>query len=292
MLRLPSEFVRVGLVAAAALGVVACGGGSDGDATEPVDSSVVSVVIADDEPSNSETADGDGSVTDVGEDENTDDVVGDVDGGDGDTGGAVFPRDVEHALGVAPVAEQPIRVVALDGSLVDAVQALELSAIAPTIMTESAGGGWKDSIRLAAEATGREALGDELVADFEDRAARIGADINAAADNPEISIVRVVDVIRLYNPVSFSGTVFEDAGLARPESQRNRDDFVFYTVFGDPAVEAAVEDIQAGPLWSRLGAVERGDVHRVDDDAWMSGVGLFGAQIILDDLAAVFGVDP
>ncbi|MEM9748841.1 MAG: ABC transporter substrate-binding protein [Actinomycetota bacterium] len=283
-----------------------------------------------------------------------------------------FPRTVTHALGETTIPEAPLRIVALDGSLVDAVLALELdligyttfrdpegdlpayfgdaltefaaeadwvgdltapnleeiallqpdlilsaavrhegiydqlSQIAPTVLTESAGGGWKDSIRLAAEATGRDELAETLLTGFESRAADLGAAINEAAGDPEISVVRVVDVIRLYNPVSFSGTVLEDAGLARPESQRSTDDFitiiseeeldladgdvVIYTVFDDPAVEDAVADLQAGPLWETLGAVQRGDVHRVSDEEWMSGVGLFGAQIILDDLAEIFGV--
>ncbi|MEM9042303.1 MAG: ABC transporter substrate-binding protein, partial [Actinomycetota bacterium] len=284
----------------------------------------------------------------------------------------LFPRTVTHALGETTIPDAPLRIVALDGSLVDAVLALELeligyttfrdpegdlpayfgdaltefaddadwvgdltapnleeiallqpdlilsaavrhegiydqlSQIAPTVLTESAGAGWKDSIRLAGEATGRDELAETLLTDFETRAADIGVAINEVAADPEISVVRVVDVIRLYNPVSFSGTVLEDAGLARPESQRSTDDFitiiseeeldladgdvVIYTVFDDPAVEDAVADLQAGPLWETLDAVQRGDVHRVSDEEWMSGVGLFGAQIILDDLAEIFAV--
>lgn len=94
----------------------------------------------------------------------------------------------------------------------------ELSAIAPTIATESAGGGWKDNIRLAADATGREDRAEEAIGAYEERAATIGTAINGAYGDPTISVVRFLDHIRLYQPVSFSGVVLADAGLARPES--------------------------------------------------------------------------
>jgi len=184
----------------------------------------------------------------------------------------------------------------------------ELSAIAPTVATESAGGGWKDGFALVAEATGRTDRAEELLTDYEARAAAVGADINAAADRPTISVVRFADAIRLYQPVSFSGTVLDDAGLARPESQQDHEEFIriiseeelsladadvlLYTVPRNDAVEENATAIQSRPLWSTLTAVQSGNAHAVADDSWMSGVGLYGAQLILDDLASIFDVDP
>lgn len=184
----------------------------------------------------------------------------------------------------------------------------QLSQIAPTIASDSAGGGWKDNLLLTGLATGRVDAAEQLIADYEQRAANVGAAINAAADSPTISVVRFVDVIRLYQPVSFSGVVLEDAGLARPESQQDRDEFIrviseeeialadgdvlIYTVFDNEAVQEGVGQLLDSPLWETLGAVQRDDVHAVVDAEWMSSVGMFGAQIILDDLAEIFGVDP
>ncbi|MEO1056311.1 MAG: iron-siderophore ABC transporter substrate-binding protein [Actinomycetota bacterium] len=183
----------------------------------------------------------------------------------------------------------------------------ELSAIAPTIMSESAGAGWKDTIRLVGDATGREAQAEAALADYEARAAALGEQIAAAAGEPEVSVVRFVDVIRLYNPLSFSGTVLTDVGLARPETQRSTDDFItiispeqidqadgdvlIYSVFDNPEVEDGVDQLLSNPLWETLGAVQNGEVYRVADNEWMSGVGLFGAEAILRDLADIFGVD-
>ena len=195
----------------------------------------------------------------------------------------------------------------------------QLSAIAPTIMSESAGAGWKDNIRLTASALGREAAAEEIIGGYEARAAAVGAAINAAAGDPTISVVRfaALDRFRLYQRASFSGVVLDDAGLARPANQQATDpaqfitevsfeelaeadagaDVLFYTIFGneDPADEQANggrSAIEASPLWTSLPTVQAGTAHEMSDETWMSAVGLYGAQAILDDLAATFGVDP
>ncbi|WP_051062252.1 ABC transporter substrate-binding protein [Ilumatobacter nonamiensis] len=183
----------------------------------------------------------------------------------------------------------------------------ELSQIAPTVMTESGGGGWKDNLALVAEATGREELADSLVDEYTTRAAAVGAEINEVAASPTISVVRFLGEIRLYQPVSFSGTVLADAGLARPDSQQDQEEFVaviseeelpladadwlFYTVYDDPAATDAFSELEQRPLWSSLTAVQEDRARPVLDDLWMSGVGLYGAHAILDDLAATFDVE-
>ncbi|MEM9566154.1 MAG: iron-siderophore ABC transporter substrate-binding protein [Actinomycetota bacterium] len=183
----------------------------------------------------------------------------------------------------------------------------QLSQIAPTVMSDSAGGGWKDAIRLAAEATGREAVAEQAIADYEARAAAVGEAIRTGYGDPTISVVRFVDVIRLYQPVSFSGVVLADAGLSRPASQQDTENFIsiisieeiaeadadviVYTAFDDPRATDAAAEVVAGPLWGQLEAAKAGNVHAVDDERWMTAVGLFGANAILDDLETIFEVD-
>ncbi len=66
-----------------------------------------------------------------------------------------------------------------------------LSAIAPpTVFSQSTGPTWKDNIRLAARALGKEDLAEQKIADYEARAKAIGDEINATADNPTVSVVR------------------------------------------------------------------------------------------------------
>jgi iron complex transport system substrate-binding protein len=195
----------------------------------------------------------------------------------------------------------------------------QLSAIAPTVMSESAGAGWKDNIRLTGAALGKEGRAADVIADFEARAAAVGAAINAAAGDPVVSIIRVAspDAFRLYQRASFIGVVLDDAGLARPVNQQSQDparfmveasyeqlaeadagaDRLFYTIFGneDPADEQAAAGralLEGNPLWSALPTVQAGTALEMSDETWMSAVGLFGAHTVLDDLAATFGVDP
>lgn len=182
----------------------------------------------------------------------------------------------------------------------------ELSAIAPTIMSESTGPTWKDNIRLLAKALGEEKKADAELATYEKRAKAIGDAINAKAGNPTISVVRFVDgPTRLYQKASFSGIVLQDAGLARPKSQDVNDfaaeiseeriadadaDHIFVTTYVDEsnAAEKTKAKFQRNPLWKLL----KGEIHEVKDSEWMTPVSVQGAQLILDDLAETFGVDP
>ena len=43
-------------------------------------------------------------------------------------------------------------------------------------------------------------------------------------------------------------------------------------------------DVQAGPLWRSLRAVQQGQVYPVSDDVWMLGIGVLGAEAVLADL--------
>lgn len=182
----------------------------------------------------------------------------------------------------------------------------ELSAIAPTIMSESTGPTWKENVRLLAKALGEEKKADAEIGEYEKRAKAIGDEINAKAGNPTISVVRFVDgPTRLYQKASFSGIVLKDAGLARPKSQDVEDfaaeiseeriadadaDHIFVTTYIDES-DAAVKTkakFEQNPLWKLL----KGEVHEVDDALWMTPVSIQGAHFILDDLAKTFGVDP
>lgn len=185
----------------------------------------------------------------------------------------------------------------------------ELSAIAPTVMSDSAGAGWKDNLRLTAETLGKEELAEERIAAYEERAVTVGDEVNDAAGDPEVSIVRFVDVVRLYQAASFSGVVFEDAGIARPENQRDTENFivelspeelgqadadhVFYTIYNDSEVEKVLQQAMDSGLWeASLSAARDGHAYEVPDETWMSAVGMFGAHYILSDLAETFDVDP
>lgn len=187
----------------------------------------------------------------------------------------------------------------------------QLSAIAPTVFTQTTGPTWKDNIRLVGEALGKEDLAAQKIADYEARAASVGSAINKAANNPVISVVRFAGepTARLYRTTSFSGIILEDSGLARPANQgadpadpgnimmkispeliNEADaDVIFVTTWQDPEGKSAeaAKPFLANPLWQTL----RGRTVDVDDSRWMSPVSIQGAHMILDDLSDTFEVD-
>lgn len=180
----------------------------------------------------------------------------------------------------------------------------QLSAIAPTIMSETTGATWKDNIRLEAKALGQEDLAEHEISAYEKAAKTVGDAINAKANHPTISVVRFVDgPTRLYQNASYSGIVLKDAGLKRPKSQdvngfaleispeRIKDadaDAIFVTTYADEKGLSAktAAQFKANPLWKPLAP----KVHDVPDLTWMTAVGLQGAWSMLNDLAKTFGV--
>jgi iron complex transport system substrate-binding protein len=180
----------------------------------------------------------------------------------------------------------------------------QLSKIAPTVMSESTGPTWKETIRLEAKALGQEALAEQEITAYEAAAKSVGAAINAKANNPAISVVRFVDgPTRLYQNTSFSGIVLKDAGLRRPKSQdvdgfaaeisaeRIKDadgDAIFVATYADDKGLSAktAAQFKANPLWKPLAP----KVHEVPDLTWMTAVGLQGGWAILTDLAKTFDV--
>jgi iron complex transport system substrate-binding protein len=187
----------------------------------------------------------------------------------------------------------------------------QLSGIAPTVFSQTTGATWKDNIRLLARALGKEDLAEQRISAYEHRAKVVGDEIRRAQGrNPSVSVVRFVGggPARLYYRSSFVGIVLDDAGLARPPSQNVSDpekiaaeisaekigdaeaDHIFVTTYADPSGAAAQDGkrFRTNPLWGQL----RGKIHEVNDTTWMTAVGLQGANVILDDLAKTFGVDP
>lgn len=176
----------------------------------------------------------------------------------------------------------------------------QLSKIAPTVFSERVGVTWKDNLKLHAEALGKSAEAEQLLREYDQRLAEFRTKMGSKLSETEVSIVRFLpSQIRLYQKGSFIGTILEDAGLARPASQRVEDetwletskeriadmdgDVMFVTTYG-PANKTALETLKADPLWSQLKVVQAGNVHDVSDDHWMLGIGIAAANRVIDDL--------
>ena len=178
----------------------------------------------------------------------------------------------------------------------------QLSAIAPTVITEGTGVNWKQDFLLIASALGRteqaEAFMDEYYATAADLADQV------AAAPPTVSFVRFnAGRARMFGVPSFAGSIAWDAGLDRPESQQfdstSEDlseeqielvdaDWLYYSVQGNVA-ETPAEAFIANPLWANLDAVTSDHVTVVPDDPWYLSAGPTAASIVLAGFVDTFG---
>src|SRR5690606_19420943 len=100
----------------------------------------------------------------------------------------------------------------------------QLSAIAPTIMTETIGGEWQDNLRFYADAIGRSAEGEAAITGFAERTEKLH-DALGDAVNEQSSMVRFSpNRTRIYYKDTFSGLALGQIGFQRPAAQ-DRDEF-------------------------------------------------------------------
>ncbi|MET8623899.1 iron-siderophore ABC transporter substrate-binding protein [Kitasatospora sp. NPDC004669] len=184
----------------------------------------------------------------------------------------------------------------------------QLNAIAPTVLAETTGFPWKENLALYAQALGKEDEAKKALADYEERAHKLGEAIKAKYNGamPTASVVRfVAGPTRLYAKASYSGVVLKDVGLARPASQdvdkniievsaeqisQADADLVFVTTADDPT-KTKESEVQQTPVWQGLNAVKNSKVFNVPDETWMSGIGVQAADAMLVDIAKAAGVD-
>lgn len=177
----------------------------------------------------------------------------------------------------------------------------QLSEIAPTVFTETlARTVWKEHLQLHAQALNREQTLALRLAEYDARVAFIQSQIPVA--EIEVSIVRfTASENRMMPRGSFIGSVLSEIGFARPEPQDNDEfkivisqeqinlldgDVMFLSTFGN---DTSVDDFLASPLWQTLSVVQNDRVYTVSDDHWFLGIGLLGANRIMDDLLVWLG---
>ena len=180
----------------------------------------------------------------------------------------------------------------------------ELAQIAPTVFAEEVGAVWKDNFGLAAEALGMEEEAEQVLADYEASAAELGEAIGDPASTTVSPLRFVEGGIRAYTPESFIGTVLTDVGLSITElpdgeypafaelSQEQLTladaDIVLYSSYGT-AADSGEDAVRAGPLWSRLAAVQEDRAIAVEDDVFYTGIGPTAASLIVERLGEQLG---
>lgn len=188
----------------------------------------------------------------------------------------------------------------------------QLSKIAPTVFSESTGPTWKENVVLLGTALGVKEKAEAAVADYEQRAAAVGAEILEKEPSTTYSLLRFAgeDTARLYSSDSFIGEIMTDMGLPRPEGQPDTTESIFVPLSAEQILEADAslimvsawepegaegdatraqrQQFESNPLWGRL----TGDILDVDDATFLSSVSIQGAHAVITELAEHYGVDP
>lgn len=184
----------------------------------------------------------------------------------------------------------------------------QLSAIAPTVLSERLRGDWQVNFKLYAEALGKVEEGEKVLADFDARIAEL-SDKLGDYKNEKVSVIRfLASQTRIYQLDSFSGIILQKLGFDRPDNQNVEDfalrvgkesipdmdgDRIFYFTYdaGDGEGLKAEADYLADPIWQGLSAVKAGKSHAVDDAIWNTAGGVLAAGLMLDDIARIYGVE-
>lgn len=205
-------------------------------------------------------------------------------------------RGEPNAEAIAALAPDLILMNATGDAKVDTYD--RLSEIAPVVATQGTGLHWKEDFLLLSDALGRREAAEQWLDDYHAETAEWGDGVKGA---PTISLVRRNgDRIRVFQVASFGGSVLEDAGLARPESQSATDatsvnisneqlvmadgDWIFYGIQGGDATE-----LTGLPVWDSLSAVKAERAVQVDDDPFYLNAGPAAARHVLDQLRSSLG---
>lgn len=178
----------------------------------------------------------------------------------------------------------------------------QLSAIAPTISSDTLRGEWKTNFMFYADALGKSKEGKKMIEDFDARAKSI-AEKNPEALKKQVSLVRFMNgKTRLYLGDTFAGIILRQIGFARPEAQSSTSEFVleigkerlneadgdvmFYFTYetGDGKGAAREKEWLNDPLFQSLNVVKSKKFFKVNDTTWNTSGGIISANKLLDDL--------
>ncbi len=183
----------------------------------------------------------------------------------------------------------------------------QLSAIAPTVVSERLRGDWKINMALYTDAAGKSEEGKAALAAFDARITSL-SDALGSSLNERISIARfMAGQTRIMFKDSFSGLILNELGFQRPASQDKNEfadeitkeripefegDRLFYFTYetGNGDASAVAEDWQADPLWQNLAVVKAGKVHAVSDAIWNTAGGIIAGNLLLDDIEKIYGL--
>ncbi|HAK41803.1 MAG TPA: iron siderophore-binding protein, partial [Clostridium sp.] len=177
----------------------------------------------------------------------------------------------------------------------------QLSAIAPTVYSDTIRGAWKDNFKFYAEVLNKESEGEKAIQAYESKINYIKENYSDKLNN-EISLVRFMDgKTRKSLGDTFAGTILKEIGFKRPAAQQGTEfvneigkerlneadgDVMFYFTYelGDGKGLAREEEWLNDPMFKSLNVVKNNKAYKVDDTIWNTAGGIKAANLMLDDL--------
>ncbi|RXZ84888.1 iron-siderophore ABC transporter substrate-binding protein [Paenibacillaceae bacterium] len=183
----------------------------------------------------------------------------------------------------------------------------QLSAIAPTVYTETLRGEWKNNFEVYADALNLKDKGDEIISAFDQRVEDFKSKAGDKLDE-KLAVVRFMGgKTRYYYGNMFSGVIFKQIGFQRNDPlsdekafeditkerlpELDTADTVFYFTYDlDGKGKEQEEEWMNDPLWKNLKVVQNNKVFQVKDATWNTSGGVKAANLMLDDLYEIYGL--
>ncbi|MCI3920594.1 stalk domain-containing protein [Paenibacillus sp. TRM 82003] len=187
----------------------------------------------------------------------------------------------------------------------------QLSAIAPTIMTEDVYS-WQENLQMMATVYNKEEAGRKFLADWDRQVADFKKKIGSRAGQTDVSLIR-------FNPngtsraylTGFAYNIMKDLGFSFPKQQVDTGeeiitlatveqaptldaDYIFdFTTdwVGDGGVYKHQSEWSDNPLWENLTAVKNKKYYKVNVVTWNMSGGAMAAKMMLDDLYFYFDLE-
>lgn len=181
-----------------------------------------------------------------------------------------------------------------------------LSALAPTVFSETLRGRWKANLTLYAQALARTTVADRVLAEWRRKVAATRLGLRPYLGS-RVGVVRfMADRVRVYHDDTFSGSILREVGFARAvEAGKDKffedltldalpemdPDIVFHFTYeaGDGRATWRAREWTSSATWRRLRAVRSARAFEVREDIWNTAGGVLAADLMLQDLQRKLG---
>ncbi len=183
----------------------------------------------------------------------------------------------------------------------------QLSKVAPMYAFEDARADWRKTIRTLGDLLGKRDKAEEVIAEYDRKAADAAEQLQTAIGDETVAILRVHSKeIRLYGGPGYAGPVLYNelkltpaklvqelvldknekvVGLSMELIPQLDADHIFLTV--DTGAEEQAKSLLESDLWKGLPAVQSGQVYEVNFETWMKSGPIADGKKIEDVAAAL-----